>query len=81
MRKFLPMLMALKIGDRVVVPKSNLNMIQHHAIYIGTLNGRHRFIENKEGVGVRIINADVFFTGVNHITRIVKFIPKANYSK
>lgn len=27
--------LGLKPGDEIVVPKSNWNLIQHHAIYIG----------------------------------------------
>ena len=81
MKKFLPTLMTLQTGDRVVVPKSNIRLVQHHAIYIGTVNGQHRFIENKEGYGVREVSAEVFFKDVYEITRIEKFHPRANYSR
>lgn len=74
-------LITLKVGDRVVVPKSALDMVQHHAIYLGYWKGQYWFIENKEGIGVRVVSADVFFGGVNKITRIVRFIPRANYSR
>lgn len=80
-RKFLPTLATLQIGDRVIVPKSNIRWIQHHAIYIGFVNGEHRFIENKEGCGVREINASTFFQDVLEITRIERFCPRYNYSR
>lgn len=73
--------MNFEVGDRIVVPKSAWDIMQHHAIYLGYRNSQYWFIENKEGYGVRIVNADVFFTGVNKITRINKFIPRYNYSR
>lgn len=73
--------MKLEIGDRIVVPKSAWDLIQHHAIYLGNWNNQYWFIENKEGYGVRIVNADVFFAGVNKVTRINKFTPRYNYSR
>lgn len=81
MSNFLPTLTTLQIGDRVVVPKSNIRWIQHHAIYIGVINGEHRFIENKEGCGVREVNASTFFQDVLEITRIERFFPRYNYSR
>lgn len=81
MRKFLHVLNTLQIGDRLVVPKSNFRMVQHHAIFLGFLNGHYWFIENKESFGVRIVTAEVFFVGVDEITRIVKFVPKVGYSR
>ena len=81
MSRFLHSLMTLEVGDRIVVPKSAWDLVQHHAIYIGFWNSQYWFIENKEGCGVRIISADVFFAGVNKITRIVKFKPSYNYSR
>ena len=71
----------LKPGDRVVMPKSALGMVQHHGIYMGRWSGHHWFIENKEGVGVRLVKADSFFSGVEKITRIIRFIPKTNYRR
>ncbi len=73
--------MTLEVGDRVVVPKSTWDFVQHHAIYLGYWNNQYWFIENKEGYGVRIVSADVFFIGVNKVTRIIKFIPRYNYSR
>lgn len=74
-------LITLKVGDRVVVPKSTLDLVQHHAIYLGYWKNQYWFIENKETIGVRLVSADVFFYGVEKITRIVRFIPRANYSR
>ena len=81
MNKFYNTLISLKIGDRIVVPKSHLDLIQHHAIFLGYEKGHYWFIENKEGIGVRIVNATIFFYDVLKITRIVPFIPKAGYTR
>jgi hypothetical protein len=79
MKNFYNTLISLKIGDRIVVPKSSIQWIQHHAIFLGYENGQYWFIENKEGIGVRVVSADIFFTGVSHITRIVPFNPRYGY--
>lgn len=81
MKKFLHILVTLKVGDRLVVPKSSLDLVQHHAIYLGFWKGHYWFIENKEGIGVRVVRDEVFFYGVDKITRIKKFIPTINYSR
>ncbi|MDF2450485.1 MAG: lecithin retinol acyltransferase [Bacteroidota bacterium] len=81
MNKFHTTLISLKIGDRIVVPKSHLDLIQHHAIFLGYENGHYWFIENKEGIGVRIVNASTFFYDVLKVTRIVPFVPKAGYTR
>ncbi len=81
MNKFYSILNQLAIGDRVVVPKSSFNFIQHHAIYLGFYSGNHWFIENKENVGVRTVTADAFFSGVTQITRTERFKPRPNYSR
>lgn len=81
MYKHLQTLQSLKTGDRIIVPKSSLNLVQHHAIYLGFQNGQHLIIENKEGVGVRVISADNFFIGVNKITGIKRFMPSSNYTR
>lgn len=61
-------------GDRIVVPKSWLNFIQHHAIYLGqNKQGQHFIAENKVGVGVRLTNVEDFFSGVKSVTRIERF--------
>lgn len=71
----------LQIGDRVIVPKSAFNLVQHHAIYIGQENGIHYLIENKEGIGVRVVPANLFFKGVSVVTRIESFSPMPGYSR
>jgi hypothetical protein len=65
----------LRPADRIVVPKSNLRWIQHHAIYLGRNDqGIDIIAENKIGVGVQLVSADEFFKDVITITRIEKFI-------
>lgn len=81
MRNFLHILSTLQVGDRIVVPKSGFNMVQHNAIYLGFKNGRHLIIENKEGFGVRVVYAETFFAGVQKITRVTRFVPKYGYSR
>lgn len=81
MRKFLPTLANLQIGDRIVVPKSTLNLVQHHAIFLGVKKGRYQFIENKDGIGVRLVTAEIFFLGVNKITDVMRFKPKVGYNR
>lgn len=81
MKKFLPILGTLQLGDRIVVPKSKLDLVQHHAIYFGFNKNQHWFIENKEGFGVRVVTAEVFFVGVEKVTRITKFNPRINYTR
>jgi uncharacterized protein YycO len=64
----------LKPADRIVVPKSGLRVIQHHAIYLGqNKKGEHLIAENKIGYGVRVVNADIFFKDAIEITRIERF--------
>jgi Permuted papain-like amidase enzyme, YaeF/YiiX, C92 family len=64
----------LRPGDEIIVPKSPLNMIQHHAIYIGRDQGSADWIvENKLGEGVRTTTAAEFFDGVNQINQINRF--------
>lgn len=61
-------------GDRIVEPKSNLRWVQHHAIYLGQdYAGQDWIIENKVGIGVRVITAEYFFSKVIEITRIERF--------
>ena len=64
----------LKPADRFVVPKSQLRIIEHHALYLGqNQDGTHLIEENKHGSGVRIVTAEEFFKDVIEITRIEKF--------
>lgn len=67
--------LGLRPGDRIIVPKSNLRWIQHHAIYLGrNEQGIDIIVENRIGVGVQLVSADEFFKDVITITRIEKFI-------
>jgi hypothetical protein len=71
----------LKPADRIVVPKSGLRIVQHHAIYLGqNYEGQHLIAENKIGFGVSLITADDFFKDVIEITRIERF-KGSNYER
>lgn len=61
-------------GDEIVVPKSNWNLVQHHAIYLGyDYNGIDWMIENNVNAGVRLITANDFFGQVTQINAINPF--------
>ena len=61
-------------GDRIIEPKSNLRVVQHHSIYLGQdIYGTDWMIENKIGYGVRLIKASDYFNGVIEITSIKRF--------
>jgi len=63
--------MDLKSGDEIIVPKSGLNIVQHHALYLGLdEQGTDWIIENAYGVGVRLVTADNFFKLNPHINEI-----------
>ena len=73
MKKYLSYL-NLQPGDRIAIPKSNLRLVQHHAICIGADEyGDEWIAENKVGRGVQIVSADEFFSDINEITRIEPF--------
>ncbi|MFY9307706.1 MAG: lecithin retinol acyltransferase family protein [Bacteroidia bacterium] len=64
----------LQPGDRVVVPKSQWQLVQHHALYLGCDDyGNHYMCENVIGIGVRLVSVAEFLNGVTQITRIEKF--------
>ncbi len=64
----------LSPGDEIIVPKSNINIIQHHALYLGfDENGTDWIIHNTAGVGVSLMTADEFFRIRPHINGIRKF--------
>ena len=64
----------LQPGDRVVLPKSSLGLIQHHALYVGKDNvGNRLYIENAIGRGVQIITESYLFKDGYQITRIERF--------
>ena len=71
----------LSIGDRLIFPKSLFNIVQHHCVYLGRINGVECFIENKQGKGVQLISADHILSEASSITRIVKFQPSWYYSE
>ncbi|HEY4785389.1 MAG TPA: lecithin retinol acyltransferase family protein [Bacteroidales bacterium] len=61
----------LSTGDRIVVPKSDLNIIQHHAVYLGQDEyGRHYVAENLIGTGVKLNTVSDFFHRNPKVTRI-----------
>ncbi len=60
-------------GDRIVVPKSGLNMVQHHALFFGNVNGEAMVAEKKEGKCVLLTPLDVFLADAGRITRIEPF--------
>ena len=64
----------LKPGDEIIVPKSQFNIVQHHVVYLGfDENGIDYIIENKIGIGVRLVTANDFFASVLSITKINRF--------
>ena len=68
-------------GDRIIIPKSEFRIVQHHGIYLGKNNGGVDLVaENKIGHGVRVVSLTEFFTGVSMVTRIEKF-EGSNYQR
>lgn len=66
--------LALQPGDRIVIPKSQMGMVQHHALYIGTdSSGRDLIIENKIGYGIRVVATEDFLSDCIGITKIERF--------
>lgn len=64
----------LQPADRLVIPKSGLNMVQHHAIYLGKDNNGNRiYIENAVGRGVQVVNEAYLFRDGYEITRVELF--------
>jgi hypothetical protein len=61
-RKFY--LETLQPADRLLIPKSGLRLVQHHAIYLGKDNNENRvYIENAIGRGVQIVSEAYLFRG------------------
>jgi hypothetical protein len=61
-------------GDEIIVPKSDFNIIQHHALYLGfDENGTDWIIHNTAGLGVSLITAEEFFRICPHINEVRKF--------
>jgi Lecithin retinol acyltransferase len=64
----------LEPGDRIIIPKSLLGLVQHHALYLGYNNlGEHLICENVFGVGVKLTRVEYFFQDVKSVTRLEKF--------
>lgn len=64
----------LEPGDRLVVPKKGLGIINHHGIVFSNHNSNENYIiENNVNTGVRVISERIFFDGVDKITNIEKF--------
>ena len=67
-------ILSLLPADRIVVPKSGLRIVQHHALYLGKNHmGVDLIAENKIGFGVRLVTADDFFKDVIEVTRTERF--------
>lgn len=65
----------LKPGDKIVVPKSWMRVIQHHVIYLGQNHfGVHLIAENAVGLFVRVISVNQFFQENPEVTRIDKYM-------
>ena len=65
----------IKPGDKIIVPKSNFEIIEHDAIYLGkTKRGVDMIAENKIGHCVRFITATEFSKDILEIIRIERFI-------
>lgn len=65
----------LKPADRLVLPKSELGLVQHHAIYLGKdAFGIRQYIENYIGKGVRVIDESHLFRDGFIATRIEPFM-------
>jgi hypothetical protein len=64
----------LQPGDRLVLPKSDLGFVQHHAIYIGNdIYGNRQYVENYIGKGVQMVNENHLFRDGFYLTRIEPF--------
>lgn len=64
----------LQPADRLVIPKSGLNLVQHHVIYLGKdSNGNRIYIENAIGRGVQIVSEAYLFRGGYTLTRVERF--------
>lgn len=76
MTKDLQLVSHLKLqpGDTVVVPKSSIKLVQHHALYLGNDDyGNHYVCENVIGVGVKLTRVKDFFYSVTEVTIVEKF--------
>jgi len=73
---------ALQPADRLVLPKSGVGFIQHHAIYIGkNKKGSRLYIENAIGEGVRVVDEAYLFRDSYKLTRVEPFAGNRNQRK
>jgi hypothetical protein len=64
----------LRAGDRIMAPKSMLDMVQHHALFWGyDAHGHAWVVENLVNVGVTYTRFDHFMLRVRSINRIARF--------
>src|SRR4051812_30219396 len=64
----------LQPGDTVVIPKSLFDLVQHHALYLGSDEyGNHYMCENVIGIGVKLTGVREFFASAKRVTRIERF--------
>jgi hypothetical protein len=64
----------LRAGDRIVAPKSFLDMVQHHALFAGHCAQGHAWaIENVVNVGVTYTRFDHFMERIGTIKHIIPF--------
>lgn len=62
-------------GDRLIVPKRGLYVVNHHAIVLSNHLLRENYIiENSLESGVQIIGERTFFEGIKSIKSIERFI-------
>lgn len=72
----------LKPADRIVVPKSGFQIVQHHALYLGyDEHGQHWIAENKIGIGVTVTRVNNFFRENPNVTRFEPFYGSAEERK
>jgi len=65
----------LQPGDGVVIPKSLINLVQHHALYLGyDDSGNHYMCENMIGFGVKLTRVQDYFAYTGQITRIERYL-------
>jgi hypothetical protein len=65
----------LQPADSIVVPKSELRMIEHYIVFLGCDElGNEWFAENNNVVGVRIIQAKDIRNDLIQVNRVKKFI-------
>jgi hypothetical protein len=64
----------LRPADRIVAPKSLLNIVQHHALFAGHCAQGHAWvIENMVNVGVTYTRFDHFMQRIGTVKQIVRF--------